>query len=145
MRVDLLPILLDLLERLDADGGLDALATSCRPTWALRLTETHHLTVPVDRLRALLRVVAELYQGEHRRSRAFPEVRAAALVELDDAFRDAGAPIAWTDPSGHWTFSAIGRNLTNSTYLTTVLPNSGGFGAVYGMPPNYLVEITYKH
>ena len=99
-RIDLLPILLDLLERLDADGGLDALATSCRPTWALRLTETHHLTVPVDRLRALLRVVAELYQGEHRRSRVFPEVRAAALVELDDAFRDAGAPIAWTDPSG---------------------------------------------
>jgi outer membrane receptor protein involved in Fe transport len=47
--------------------------------------------------------------------------------------------------SGHWTFSAIGRNLTNSNYLTTVLPNSGGFGAVYGMPPNYLVEITYKH
>ncbi len=100
VRVDLLPILLDLLERLDADGGLDALATSCRPTWALRLSETHHLTVPVDRLRALLRVVAELYQGEHRRSRAFPEVRAAALVELDDAFRDAGAPIAWTDPTG---------------------------------------------
>jgi iron complex outermembrane receptor protein len=52
---------------------------------------------------------------------------------------------AWTDPSGHWTLSAIGRNLTNSTYLTGVLPNSGGFGAVYGMPPNYLVEITYKH
>jgi superfamily II DNA or RNA helicase len=99
-RIDLLPILLDLLERLDADGGLDALATSCRPTWALRLTETHHLTVPVDRLRALLRVVAELYQGEHRRNRSFPEIRATALIELDDAFRDAGAPIAWTDPAG---------------------------------------------
>jgi superfamily II DNA or RNA helicase len=99
-RVDLLPVLLDLLERLDEDGGLDALAASCRSTWALRLTPTHHLTVPVDRLRALLRVVAELYQGEHRRCRAFPEVRAGALVELDDAFRDAGAPIAWTDPTG---------------------------------------------
>ena len=98
-RIDLLPILLDLLERLDADGGLDALATSCRPTWALRLNETHHLNVPVDRLRALLRVVAELYQGD-RRSRSFPEVRAAALAPLDDAFRDAGAPIAWTDPAG---------------------------------------------
>ncbi len=98
--VDLLPVLLDLLERLDEDGGLDALAASCRPTWALRLTETHHLTVPIDRLRALLRVVAELYQGEQRRCCAFPEVRAGALVELDDAFRDAGAPIAWTDPTG---------------------------------------------
>ncbi len=99
-RIDLLPVLLDLLERLDEDGGLDALASSCRPTWALKVTETHHLTVPIDRLRALLRVVAELYQGEQRRSRSFPEVRAGVLVELDEAFRDAGAPIAWTDPSG---------------------------------------------
>ena len=98
-RVDLLPVLLDLLERLDEDGGLDALAASCRPTWALRLTETHHLTVPVDRLRALLRVVVELYQGD-RRGRTFPEVRAAALAPLDEMFRDAGAPITWTDPAG---------------------------------------------
>ncbi len=100
VRVDLLPVLLELLERMDEDGGLDGLAASCRPTWALRLTETHHLTVPMDRLRALLRVVVELYQGEHGRCRAFPEVRTGALVELDDAFRDAGAPIAWTDPAG---------------------------------------------
>jgi superfamily II DNA or RNA helicase len=99
-RVDLLPILLELLERLDADGGLDALANARPPTWALRLSDTHHLTVPFDRLRTLLRVVAELYQGEHRRGRMFPEVRTAALVELDDAFREAGAPIAWTDPAG---------------------------------------------
>ena len=98
-RVDLLPVLLDLLERMDEEGGLDSLA-ACRPTWALRLTETHHLTVPIDRLRALLRVVVELYQGEQRRSRVFPEVRAGALVELDDAFREAGAPITWSDPGG---------------------------------------------
>jgi SNF2-related domain/Helicase conserved C-terminal domain len=100
INVDLLPVLLDLLERLDEDGGLDALASSCRPTWALKVTETHHLTVPIDRLRALLRVVAELYQGEQRRCPSFPEVRAGALVELDEVFRDAGAPIAWTDPAG---------------------------------------------
>jgi superfamily II DNA or RNA helicase len=98
--VDLLPVVLDLLERLEQDGGLDALASSCRPTWALKLTETHHMTVPIDRLRALLRVVAELYQGEHRRIAAFPEVRAGALVELDELFKGAGAPIAWTDPAG---------------------------------------------
>jgi superfamily II DNA or RNA helicase len=98
--VDLLPVLLELLERLDEDGGLDALARSCRPTWALPVSETHHLTVPIDRLRALLRVVAELYQGEQRRCRAFPEVRASALVPLDEVFRDSGAPIAWKDPAG---------------------------------------------
>jgi superfamily II DNA or RNA helicase len=99
-RIDLLPVLLDMLERLDADGGLDSLATSCRPTWALRVNETHHVNVPVDRLRALLRVVAELYQGDRRDLRAFPEVRAGALVELDSAFQRAGAAIRWTDPTG---------------------------------------------
>lgn len=96
-RIDLLPVLLDLLDRLDAEGGLDALASSCRSKWALRVSDTHHVMVPVDRLRALLRVVAELYQGEHRRLRSFPEVRASALVELDSAFEHAGARITWTD------------------------------------------------
>ena len=98
-RIDLLPVLLDLLERLDADGGLDALASSCRATWALRVSETHHVTVPTDRLRALLRVVAELYQGE-RHGRAFPEVRAGALVELDAVFRGGGASLSWSDRAG---------------------------------------------
>jgi superfamily II DNA or RNA helicase len=98
-RVDLLSVLLDLLERLDADGGLDQLAASCRATWALRVSETHHVTVPTDRLRALLRVVAELYQGESR-GRVFPEVRASALLELDRLFRGTGAPLAWTDRTG---------------------------------------------
>jgi iron complex outermembrane recepter protein len=52
---------------------------------------------------------------------------------------------AWTDPSNHWTVSATGRNVTNSRYLTQILPDSGGFGAVYGAPPNYLLELAYKH
>jgi superfamily II DNA or RNA helicase len=99
-RIDLLPVLLELLDRLDADGGLEELASTCRPTWALRINETHHVTLPVGRLRTLLRVVAELYQGEQRRGRAFPELRANALVELDTAFRRAGAAIAWQDPAG---------------------------------------------
>jgi superfamily II DNA or RNA helicase len=98
-RIDLLPVLLDLLERLDADGNLDALAASCRATWALRVSETHHVTVPIDRLRALLRVVAELYQGE-RHGREFPEVRAGALLELDSVFRAPGASLTWSDRAG---------------------------------------------
>jgi superfamily II DNA or RNA helicase len=96
-RVDMLPVLLDLIERLDAEGGLEALAATCRPTWALRVSETHHLAMPLDRLRAVLRVVAELYQGEHRRLLAFPEVRAGALVELDEALRKSGAEVTLTD------------------------------------------------
>jgi iron complex outermembrane receptor protein len=52
---------------------------------------------------------------------------------------------AWTDPSGHWTFSVTGRNLTNSYYLSQVLPDSGGFGAVWGAPPNVTAELAYRH
>jgi iron complex outermembrane receptor protein len=51
---------------------------------------------------------------------------------------------AWTDPSGHWTGSVTGRNLTNSYYLTQVLPDSGGYGAVYGAPPSVTGEVDYK-
>jgi SNF2 family DNA or RNA helicase len=54
----------------------------------------------VERLRALLRVVAELYQGDRRTLAAFPEARATALVELDTAFRRAGTAIAWHDTTG---------------------------------------------
>ncbi len=119
-RVDLLPLLLDLLERLDAEGGLDALATSYRSKWALKVSDTHHVMVPVDRLRALLRVVAELYQGEHRRLRSFPAIRATALVELDSAFGRAGARIAWTDEKG-----VTNRARAQVRPLTPVQPPQG--------------------
>jgi len=52
---------------------------------------------------------------------------------------------SWTDPSGHWMGSLIGRNLTNKYYIAQILPDSGGFGAVYGEPANFMVEIAYKH
>ncbi len=96
-RVDLLPVLLDLIDQMD--GGLDSLAASCRSTWALRVSETHHVNVSIERLRVLVRVVSELYQGERRCGRSFPGVRADALVGLDDAFRNTGAPIQWSDPA----------------------------------------------
>jgi iron complex outermembrane receptor protein len=51
----------------------------------------------------------------------------------------------WTDPSKKWTFSVIGRNVTNTTYLVQVLPNAGGFGAVYGEPANVMFQIAYKY
>ena len=98
--VDLLEALLDLLERLDGEGGLDDLAKSCRDSWALRVTETHHVTVPMERLRALIRVVSELYQGERRRGSTFPAVRIGALASLDHAFRRAGGTIRWSDRTG---------------------------------------------
>ncbi len=99
VRVDLLPVVLELVDRADADGQLDSLANSCRPTWALRVTDTHHVAIPLERLRTLLRVLAELYQGGHHIERTFPEARAAALAELDATFHKGGRSIAWSDPA----------------------------------------------
>jgi superfamily II DNA or RNA helicase len=99
-RIDLLPVVLELLDRLEGDGGLESLASSCRRTWALRVSDTQHVTLPLERLRALIRVVAELYQGQHNRSRFFPEVRAGALTELEGSFQGGASPIRWVDPAG---------------------------------------------
>ncbi|MGH7438271.1 MAG: DEAD/DEAH box helicase [Polyangiaceae bacterium] len=98
-RVDLLPAILELLDRADAEGGLDSLV-SARASWSLRVTDTHYLNVPKELLRAILRVVAELYQGAHRGGRDFPAVRAGALGELDASFGRAGAPVVWNDRCG---------------------------------------------
>jgi superfamily II DNA or RNA helicase len=98
VRVDLLPVVVDLIERLD--GGLEGLATSCRSTWALRVNETHHVTISLEKLRALSRVVSELYQGDHSCVRTFPELRGAPLVALDDVFRIEGMALRWTDRTG---------------------------------------------
>ena len=96
----MLPVLLDLLEQLDEGGGsgaIAALATSRRATWALRVSDTHHVTIPIERLRVLLRVVGELYQGDHRADPTFPAIRAGVLVDLDVAFGGVGGGLRWTD------------------------------------------------
>ena len=51
----------------------------------------------------------------------------------------------WTDPSRRWTLSVIGRNVTGTTYLVQVLPNAGGFGAVYGEPASVMFQIGFKY
>ena len=118
VHIDLLPVVLEVLDHADADGGLDGLAASCRPVWALRVTDTHHVAVPLERLRALLRVVAELYQGEHRGARTFPEVRSGALARLDATFRAGQRAIAWKDPAG-----VVARALSRAVpFPATVAP-----------------------
>jgi superfamily II DNA or RNA helicase len=87
-RVNLLPVLLSMLEE-----GMDL--HERRP---LRLTprfvavpgKSQHVPVPPERLRVLLQVMAELYQGADGRSEVieFPAVRAAALGHLEQAFED---------------------------------------------------------
>ncbi|MBX3189999.1 MAG: DEAD/DEAH box helicase [Labilithrix sp.] len=94
-RVNLLPALLELLER--ASGkGLGELASAARKCVALPVGAGLYLPVPAERARALLRVLAELWEGQAANGGriAFPKERAPALLALDEAF--AGATLSTT-------------------------------------------------
>jgi superfamily II DNA or RNA helicase len=99
--VDLLPFIVDMLDDASEDDDLRALERRAQ-SFALRLSDTEHVTIPPARLRALLRVVVELYMGVRRSSGriAFPSARTPALAALDDAFTKNGARIRWKDPAG---------------------------------------------
>ncbi|HEY2517380.1 MAG TPA: DEAD/DEAH box helicase [Polyangiaceae bacterium] len=101
-RIDLLPLIVQMLTDADEAEGLRALERSLRPTHALKLNDTHHVTLSTERLRALVRVVIELYQGVRTRGPStilFPAVRAAALDRLDSAMRATGTKVALKDPA----------------------------------------------
>ena len=105
-RVDLLPLVLEMLDDVDEAEGLRALERRFRASYALPVSDTHHVTVSSERLRALVRVVIELYQGVPLAKGlangriTFPASRAAALGSVDAALAKTGAKIAWTDPTG---------------------------------------------
>jgi superfamily II DNA or RNA helicase len=101
VRVDLLPLIVQMLEEADESDGLFALERSFRPSYALRVNETQHVTVSPERLRALVRVVIELYKdGVLQDGKlSFPGVQAPALARLDEAFEGEGERVQWHDPS----------------------------------------------
>jgi superfamily II DNA or RNA helicase len=101
-RVDLLPLIVAMLSDADEEGGLGALERRLRPSHALKVNETHHVALPSDRLRALVLVVIELYQGVRSRGPKilFPGVRAPALDRLNTALRATGARVTWADRAG---------------------------------------------
>jgi superfamily II DNA or RNA helicase len=101
-RVDLLPLIVDMLDDADEAEDLRALERRFRASYALRISDTHHVNVSAERLRALVRVVIELYQGVRTSSRAiaFPAVRAAALKRVEAALQKTGATVRWSDPTG---------------------------------------------
>jgi superfamily II DNA or RNA helicase len=102
-RVDLLPLILDLLADAQEGEGLRALERRFCASYAIKVSETHHVVVSPECLRDLARVVLELYQGSRSANGvtiAFPAVRAAALAGIDRALAKTGAHVAWRDPSG---------------------------------------------
>jgi len=91
-RVNLLPALLELLER--ADGrGLSDLAQITKKCLALPVGDGLYLPVPAERARAILRVLAELWEGHNapKGKIQFSKVRSPALLTLEEAFEIDGA------------------------------------------------------
>jgi superfamily II DNA or RNA helicase len=97
-RVNLLPALVDLLERSGGKGGLNDLAHTAKKCLALRVSDGLYVPVPAERARAILRVLAELYEnGQAPRDRVeFPRVRAPALLALERAFEADGQALSVT-------------------------------------------------
>jgi superfamily II DNA or RNA helicase len=90
-RVDLLPAMLDLLER---TPSLDALGRMARKCVAIKVDERRWLPVPPERLKLLLQVLRELY-GEGRRT-LLPSRAAVQLAHLGAAMHGAGRAVRWT-------------------------------------------------
>ena len=102
-RINLLPALLELLERLPPSARLDAAAPAGARLFALPVGERRYVTIPPERLQILLKVLRELYQpgDDHDRDTGrlrFPAVAAAAMAEMDAAFGcrpDGSARLRW--------------------------------------------------
>jgi superfamily II DNA or RNA helicase len=94
-RINILPALLDLLDVLPSDAGLDALRLTSKRFFALPTGDDSFVPVPPERLRTVLRVLQELYRnGGNREAVRAPAVQAISLAGLDTAFAGA-APLAW--------------------------------------------------
>jgi superfamily II DNA or RNA helicase len=89
-RVDLLPALLELL---DGAGDLAALARTSRRCIAVRVDATRWLPIPPAQLRAIAKVLVEMYRAD-KRARA-PMARASLLAELCAAIHDGARPLRW--------------------------------------------------
>lgn len=93
-RVNLLPALLELLERSNGKGLGELAQTTSRKCLALPVGDGLFVAVPAERARSILRVLAELYDGQAPKGELrFPQVRAGALLGLEEAFEKDGTAL----------------------------------------------------
>jgi superfamily II DNA or RNA helicase len=124
-RVNLLPALLDLLQAMPASAPLERLTPGGR-AFALPTGENHYVIVPPERLRILVKVLRELYEGGG--AVRFPAARAGSLGQLDAAFAErtvagAGRGLLWTGATG---LAERARGLANAP---AAAPVPGGLRA----------------
>ena len=66
-----------------------------------------------------------------------------------DAFKEhpystLGLRAEWTSASGHWSGALYGNNVTDTHYLTQVLPGNFGIGAAWAEPISIGVSVSYR-
>jgi len=127
-RVNLLPALLDLLQSMPASASLERLAVPGGRSFALPVGGNQYVTVPPERLRILMKVLGELYQGDAGVVR-FPATRAGSLGQLDAAFAEAAVSgarhrLVW---SGATALADRGRALVGGAPVAGPVP--GGLRA----------------
>jgi len=95
-RVNLLPALVDLLATSAQGATLSSLVDRSRSI-AVSLPDGRYLALPPEQARELLRVIAELYEGEDVEPLAlqFSVLASGAIARLDEAFRSSGAKVRW--------------------------------------------------
>ncbi len=101
-QVNLLPILMQYLESSNA-SSLAGLMRSCRRCVALPIGDGRYLTMPTERFKIVMQVVAEMYKegGSKKGSLLFEETHATALGQLDAAFvDDPGEGLNWSGDAG---------------------------------------------
>jgi len=88
-RVDVLPTLLDLLEKYRDGRALESFLNVPSMRVALPVSSHRYVTLPPDRLRALLRVLLELYRGDSLidGKLQFMGVQAKGLVNLQEVLK----------------------------------------------------------
>ncbi len=102
-RIDMLPAVVELLRDAGEEDDLRAVEKRVRSSFALKVSDAMHVSVMPEQLRALLRVVIELYLGVRGRGInpiRFPEARAGAIVRAEQALSAAGIPLRLGDPTG---------------------------------------------
>jgi superfamily II DNA or RNA helicase len=97
-RVNLLPALLELLDRLPRSGRIDTIIPGGARCFAVPVGDHRYLPVPPERLRILVGVLRELYDPDTRQKLGFSAAQAAALAAMDGAFTNGS--LRWEGATG---------------------------------------------
>jgi len=92
---NIVPALLDLLEKAQEGSTFDSLSRYPARYRAIRLDNGRHVVLPWSRLERILAILSELYQDREGKNLRLPKARVQELVELDEAFQSGSQSLEW--------------------------------------------------